>query len=379
MLTAEQLNEQKVHFAKRTVQFAEAGYDRLGAPEFILDQAGELAGPVLDVGTGTGITARALANRGLDVVSVDLSADDQQVAAFLTDEPEATKRIRYLCADAARLPVPDHQFGAAVVVDALHHFEAGEPVLEELLRVVRPGGVLVLADFVAEGFAMISAIHGAEGREHPEGPVTVDWARGFLAGHGATEATLSAGHLHRVAVLRAPIPARAPAPFSSFDRSELLKALDVFAKNWLAHDGCWFLAAEERYGMQTAIELDAASWRRFAAAEARRIMEAFSIPAGGGLDALQRALTRRMYSFINPYRVERAGDGSVLLFAMESCRVQEARRRKGLPDFPCRPVGQVEFETFARTVDERITTTCVSCPPDKDADGHCRWEFRVSV
>ena len=80
MLTTEQLNEQKVHFAKRTVQFAEAGYDRLGAPEFILDQAGELAGPVLDVGTGTGITARALANRGLDVVSVDLSADDLQLA-----------------------------------------------------------------------------------------------------------------------------------------------------------------------------------------------------------------------------------------------------------------------------------------------------------
>ena len=93
----------------------------------------------------------------------------------------------------------------------------------------------------------------------------------------------------------------------------------------------------------------------------------------------QRALTRRMYSFINPYRVERAGDGSVLRFTMESCRVQEARRRKGLPDFPCRPVGQVEFETFARTVDERISTTCVSCPPDPDADGHCRWEFRVSV
>ena len=80
-LTAEQLNDQKVHFAKRTVQFAEAGYDRFGAPEFILDQAGELAGPVLDVGTGTGITARALAGRGLEVVGVDSCADDLQVAA----------------------------------------------------------------------------------------------------------------------------------------------------------------------------------------------------------------------------------------------------------------------------------------------------------
>jgi ubiquinone/menaquinone biosynthesis C-methylase UbiE len=203
-LTPEQLNEQKIHFARRTEQFAEAGYDRLGAPEFILDQAGELAGPVLDVGTGTGITARALVNRGLDVVSVDLSADDQQVAAFLTDDPEAAERIRYLVADAARIPVPDRHFGAAVVVDALHHLDAGAPVLRELLRVVKPGGLLLLADFTAAGFEMVSRIHAAEGRVHPEGPVTVDWARGFLAALGATEVTLCSGHHHHVAALRTP-------------------------------------------------------------------------------------------------------------------------------------------------------------------------------
>ena len=203
-LTAVQLDEQRIHFAKRTAQFAEAGYDRLGAPEFILDQAGELAGPVLDVGTGTGITARALANRGLDVVSVDLSSDDQQVAAFLTDDPRISGRIRYVLSDAASLPVPDRHFGAAVVVDALHHLDTGASVLRELLRVVKPGGLLLLADFTASGFEIVSRIHAAEGRVHPEGPVTVDWARGFLAALGATEMTLCSGHHHRVAALRTP-------------------------------------------------------------------------------------------------------------------------------------------------------------------------------
>src|SRR5512146_662999 len=93
-----------------------------------------------------------------------------------------------------------------------------------------------------------------------------------------------------------------PAAFAALDRDGLLTALDVFAKNWLAHDGSWFLAAEERHGMGAAIEMDAASWRRFAEAEARRILEAFSIPRGGGLDALEKALLLRMYSFINPCR-----------------------------------------------------------------------------
>jgi ubiquinone/menaquinone biosynthesis C-methylase UbiE len=204
-LTPDQVAAQKAHFAKRTVQFAEAGYDRCGAPEFILDQAGELSGPVLDVGTGTGITARALAGRGLEVVGVDRCADDLQVAAALTEDADIAGRIRYLVADAARLPVSDGHFGSAVAVDFLHHLDSGASVLRELVRVVRPGGLIVLADFTAAGFEMVSRIHAAEGRLHPEGPVTVDWARGFLAAAGATEMKVSVGHLHRVAVLRTPL------------------------------------------------------------------------------------------------------------------------------------------------------------------------------
>lgn len=204
LLTSEHIDAQKAHFAKRTVQFAEAGYDRFGAPEFILDQAGELSGPVLDVGTGTGITARALAGRGLEVVGVDRCADDLQVAQALTDDHGVAGRIRYLVADAARLPVPDGHFGSAVAVDFLHHLDSGALVLTELVRVVGSGGLVVLADFSADGFAMVSRIHAAEGRAHPEGPVTVDWARGFLDSLGAAEVARASGHLHQVAVFRVP-------------------------------------------------------------------------------------------------------------------------------------------------------------------------------
>jgi ubiquinone/menaquinone biosynthesis C-methylase UbiE len=204
-LTAEQLNDQKVHFAKRTEQFAEAGYDRFGTPGFILDQAGELSGPVLDVGAGTGITARALAGRGLEVVGVDTCADDLQVAGALTEDADIAGRIRYLVSDAARLPVPDGHFGSAVAVDFLHHLDAGEPVLRELVRVVKPGGLIVLADFTAAGFEMISTVHATEGRVHPEGPVTVDWARGFLSDFGAVEVSRATGHFHLVSVLRTPV------------------------------------------------------------------------------------------------------------------------------------------------------------------------------
>ena len=85
-----------------------------------------------------------------------------------------------------------------------------------------------------------------------------------------------------------------------------------------------------------------------------------------------------MYSFINPWRTEFSADGGHLRFLMEACRVQDTRHHKGLPDFPCKSVGQVEFETFARTVDPRIRTTCLHCPPDPRADGHCGWEFHIA-
>ena len=165
--------------------------------------------------------------------------------------------------------------------------------------------------------------------------------------------------------------------FDFMSREELLSALAMFAKNWLAHDGCWFLAAEERLGMEAAIELDTRSWERFAAAEAHRIMTTFSIPERGGLDALETALGLRMYSVINAQRVEWSEDRKRLRFFMDVCRVQETRRRKGLPDFPCKSVGTVEFETFARTIDARIRTTCLHCPPEAAEGQYCGWEFSM--
>lgn len=159
-------------------------------------------------------------------------------------------------------------------------------------------------------------------------------------------------------------------------REDLLKLLDVYAHNWLAHDGCWFLALEERFGMETAIEMDMRSWERFSVAEAKRIMKTFDIAPDGGLEALERALFYRLYARVNRQEATWADDG-ILEFRMIECRVQATRRRKGLPDFPCKPVGMVEYSQFARTVDPRIRTECIACPPDPVGDAYCTWRFTL--
>lgn len=170
---------------------------------------------------------------------------------------------------------------------------------------------------------------------------------------------------------------RAMKKIADLSREELLKLVNVYSRNWLAHDGCWFLAAEENYGMETAIELDTKAWERFAPAEARRIMKEFDIPAGGGLRALEKVLQYRLYSAINPQEIEWI-DEHTMVFRMVECRVQRTRHQKGLPDFPCKSVGIVEFTNFARAVDPRIETACIACPPDNHEGFACGWEFKIA-
>lgn len=164
---------------------------------------------------------------------------------------------------------------------------------------------------------------------------------------------------------------------ADLSKEDLWALLADTAKNWLAHDGFWFLAAEKKFNIETAIELDQQAWHGFAVVEAKRILKRLNMPPGGGIPSLVKAFDYRMYAFINQYQVNEIGPNRCV-FKMKSCHVQEARQRKGFPAFPCKPVGLVEFSQFASTIDPRIQTRCISCPPDKHPEGEwCVWEFVI--
>ncbi len=165
--------------------------------------------------------------------------------------------------------------------------------------------------------------------------------------------------------------------FAALGREELRAWLRDAAKLWLAHDGLWFQAVEETHGQQTAIRHDAEAWGRFSPIEARRIMARLGLQPGGGVPALVRCLQHRLYAHLNLQEVVEQSD-THCVFRMRTCRVQDARRRKALPDFPCKEVGLVEYTTFAQTVDPRLRTACLGCPPDPHPDDwYCTWEFRL--
>ena len=99
--------------------------------------------------------------------------------------------------------------------------------------------------------------------------------------------------------------------------------------------------------MATAIRYDTTAWASFTVLEAKRILAFLGLSAGGGLEALEQALPLRLYGFVNTQEVIRV-DAHTLVLRMNDCRVQSARSRRGLPAFPCKSVGEVEYAEFAR-------------------------------
>ncbi len=168
-----------------------------------------------------------------------------------------------------------------------------------------------------------------------------------------------------------------PKKLKEMEREDLLSLLKAVAVNWLANDGVWFQAVEKRFGMDYAKRCNDTCWTRFSPYEAHRIKQLLDLPEQAGLEGLKRALGLRLYAQINRQAIEDVDEHS-FIFRMEDCRVQSARKRKGLADYPCKSAGLVEYPYFAETIDSRIQTECIGCPPDEHPEQwYCAWKFTL--
>ena len=89
------------------------------------------------------------------------------------------------------------------------------------------------------------------------------------------------------------------------------------------------------------------------------------------------ALAIRFSALSNP-SVSLFKEGDSLIYRINECRVQTARKNKGMPFHPCASPGFIEHDGFARVIDERIVTEMISCYPNvTDPECACCWKFTL--
>jgi demethylmenaquinone methyltransferase / 2-methoxy-6-polyprenyl-1,4-benzoquinol methylase len=103
---------------------------------------------ILDVATGTGLVATALARRGAHVTALDQSEDMLDGARRrLTEHPELQAQITLVHGEAEQLPFADGEFDALTFTYLLRYVDDRAATLRELARVVKPGGRVGMVEF----------------------------------------------------------------------------------------------------------------------------------------------------------------------------------------------------------------------------------------
>ena len=108
----------------------------------VVDAVGAQPGQrVLDLAAGTGTSSEPYADAGIDVVACDFSLGMLKVGKRRRPD------IDFVAGDATNLPFEDNSFDASTISFGLRNVNEPKKALAEMLRVTKPGGRLVIAEF----------------------------------------------------------------------------------------------------------------------------------------------------------------------------------------------------------------------------------------
>lgn len=117
----------------------------------------QATGQVLEVAIGTGLNI-GLYPPGITLTGVDLSPGMLAIARHRAHELGRTVELQ--CRDAEALAFPDASFDTVVCTFSLCAIPDHHQALTEMVRVLRPGGLLLLADHVAAAHPALRAVQG---------------------------------------------------------------------------------------------------------------------------------------------------------------------------------------------------------------------------
>ena len=102
---------------------------------------------ILDIATGTGDLAIALADTGAEkIIGLDISSGMLEVGKQKIDKKNLDKQIEMVLGDSENIPFEDNTFDAITVAFGIRNFETLEKGLKEILRVLKPGGAFLILE-----------------------------------------------------------------------------------------------------------------------------------------------------------------------------------------------------------------------------------------
>lgn len=124
------------HFSFIAPVYARATYSKVDVMREVASLP--VSGRLLDIGGGTGRVAAALRGMVDDIVIADVSFG-MLAHSHRTD-------FRAVCGASEILPFADNSFERVIMVDALHHVADHAHTADEMIRVLKPGGILVIEE-----------------------------------------------------------------------------------------------------------------------------------------------------------------------------------------------------------------------------------------
>lgn len=163
-------------------QMLELGYvSPTQVAQLLVEQLADTAADIIDIGCGTGLTCSLLAEQGYrNLYGIDYSADMLRVAGT-----RAIYRGLTLADLNQPLAFADHSFEAAISSGTFTHGHVGAEPMEEIFRILKPGGLLACTVhqelWQSKGFAdkfdslqqsgIASCLSLREGKFFDQGPV----------------------------------------------------------------------------------------------------------------------------------------------------------------------------------------------------------------
>ena len=144
-------------------------------------------------------------------------------------------------------------------------------------------------------------------------------------------------------------------------KERLVDFIEMASSNFWTLQNNWMINVEGKFGRDVAVELDGMCYGRAAEVQIFRIKKFLNL--GDDMPSLARAILLSLFSFYVDIEFPEITQTKVVR-RVRVCPMQLERRRKGLPELPCKPALVSAYTKVAAAVNPKIKITHVLCPPD---------------